>query len=1249
MGSIIASLATLLALIMAGAFAAPILVDWNQFKPQIEQYASQALGKPVRLSGDIGLTVLPELRFEARDIHILEEDASEAALLKAESVSVLMSLSALVTGRIEAAEVFLDKPEVRIATDSDGRLNWAGVTFKPELPGFMGDPDVSIRAVRVLRGEVSDARGEGGGFSVSNLSASVQADDPRGPYRLSATFAAGEENFEASAVANAEPAGGLRFRAAVQSSGGELNTQFDGLLHLVQGAPRLAGEIRSTATLAFARSEGDQLNEVQVTGRLTANPRSIELANAEVTLAPNTSPQVLTGGIRVNLDQPEVAIDVRGTALNWAALASPNEADATKPSRKALRLDRALKWLDGKAEMPIRTSLDIRQLSAGDEIVEEFRGTVARLNGRWLAERLSARLPGDTQLTLAGTIAGGGDPKFSGIVDLSGANFSRFLKWLYPGSAGIDTRLAQAFMLKGAVVLDNTLASVEGASGEIGGSPFTGSLRYDFAGNGKLALSLSSDRLNLTGLDGVPFMDGTTGASWWSGTDAATEGATAARLSAMDEVDLNLDVKRIDFRSFQVLRLLTRLRLQAGLIDIGRLDFETSDALNVAGSGRLLVNNGRPEGQIRGTLEAQSGAAVSRVLGFLGGSQLSSLNGSQLEALTPARFDAQLSADRVAGSGGVTLNGTIGGSRVLLRGSMKSGATAEAPTYSLDADVTALDGEAMVAQVLTLVGVSAPPAKGLAPGRLNLRLGGPAAKLEGQIELATEKLTGTANGTVDWAAPALGFDGNVSLRVNEPARYVGNVGIASGFGLAGPTLNVQAKVLRSAGVWTLSDLIAKGEGNTVTGNVRFDATSATPSVSASLVTGFASLPAMLEPLLADEQTAVVANAGLISKESIWPERPFRASAFAALNGSIELAADRLEIAAPLAMTKARLKIELEPSRISATRIQGRLLGGEVRASGALVWKDGRVQLNSKTSLARLDLASLGRAEQKPLVDARASASLEFSGEGLSPRGLISVLAGRGRLSVVPGRVNRLLPSAIEKVAVGALDNPNPPNQAAFEARLADEIRSGGFRFRALKTTIGLERGTMSVSNAIFRSRGQSVRLTADLDLSSLVVDSEWRLVAKAGRAAPWPPVVVGFAGPLGELALLEPRLLADDLYRTVALRKMERDVERLERLSGPPLRGWSAAPEPAGTGSTAPASSRLQLRPPDYQSAQPFPSNVQEVEPGRTRAFQEQIRSILQQSQTARGSRDPRTLEDVTLERKAVPPIELPAKRPNRP
>jgi hypothetical protein len=684
------------------------------------------------------------------------------------------------------------------------------------------------------------------------------------------------------------------------------------------------------------------------------------------------------------------------------------------------------------------------------------------------------------------------------------------------------------------------------------------------------------------------------------------------------------------------------------LIDIGRLDFETSDALNVAGSGRLLITNGRPEGQIRGTLEAQSGAAVSRVLGFLGGAQLSSLNTLQLEALTPARFDAQLSADRVAGSGGLTLNGTIGGSRVALQGGMTSGAKSDAPTYALDADVTALDGEAMVAQVLTLFGASAPPSKGLAPGRLNLKLAGPADKLEGRIELATEKLTGTASGVVDWGASAAGFDGSVALRVGEPARYGENVGIVAGLGLAGPTLDVRAKVSRSAGVWTLSDLVAKGQGNTVSGGLRIDTTAATPSVSASIVTGTASLPAILEPLLADQQTALVANAGLLSGESFWPERPFRASAFSAMNGSIELAADRMEIAAPLAMAKARLKVEMEPSRISVTRIQGELLGGEVRASGALSWKDGRVELKGKTSLARINLASLGRDELAPLVEGRASASLEFSGEGLSPRGLVSVLSGRGRLSVVPGRVNRLSPSAIEKVAVGALDNPNPPNQAAFEARLSDEIRTGGFRFRALKTTIGLERGTMSVSNAIFRSRGQSVRLTADLDLSSLVFDSEWRLVARAGRAAPWPPVVVGFAGPLAELASLEPRLLADDLYRMVALKKMERDVERLERLSGPPIRGWSAAPEPAGTRSTAPTSSRLQLRP-DNQSANTFPSNVQAVDPARTQAFQEQIRSILQQSQPARGSRDPRSLGDGVPELETGPPVDLPARRPNRP
>ena len=69
------------------------------------------------------------------------------------------------------------------------------------------------------------------------------------------------------------------------------------------------------------------------------------------------------------------------------------------------------------------------------------------------------------------------------------------------------------------------------------------------------------------------------------------------------------------------------------------------------------------------------------------------------------------------------------------------------------------------------------------------------------------------------------------------------------------------------------------------------------------------------------------------------------------------------------------------------------------------------------------------------------------------------------------------------------------------------------------------------------------------DLSSLSLDSEWQVEMKdrkAGRT--WPPVSVTYVGPLAKLGTLEARVVPDALERELSVRKMERNVDELERL-----------------------------------------------------------------------------------------------------
>ena len=49
-------------LLMGGAFVVPWFIDWNAYKPRMEQMAAEALGVEVEIAGDMDFTLLPQPR-----------------------------------------------------------------------------------------------------------------------------------------------------------------------------------------------------------------------------------------------------------------------------------------------------------------------------------------------------------------------------------------------------------------------------------------------------------------------------------------------------------------------------------------------------------------------------------------------------------------------------------------------------------------------------------------------------------------------------------------------------------------------------------------------------------------------------------------------------------------------------------------------------------------------------------------------------------------------------------------------------------------------------------------------------------------------------------------------------------------------------------------------------------------------------------------------------------------------------------
>ncbi len=115
----------LLVLLVGGVLVGPGLVDWNQYKGDIQAQARKATGRDLVINGNIKITVLPAPALIAGDVSLANsEGASSPNMMRLKSLEVRVALAPLLTGRIEVERVKLVDPVVELEVLADGRRNW---------------------------------------------------------------------------------------------------------------------------------------------------------------------------------------------------------------------------------------------------------------------------------------------------------------------------------------------------------------------------------------------------------------------------------------------------------------------------------------------------------------------------------------------------------------------------------------------------------------------------------------------------------------------------------------------------------------------------------------------------------------------------------------------------------------------------------------------------------------------------------------------------------------------------------------------------------------------------------------------------------------------------------------------------------------------------------------------------------------------------------------------------------------------
>jgi uncharacterized protein involved in outer membrane biogenesis len=1163
-------IAGLIALALAALFAVPYFIDWNGYRGVFEEEATRILGREVRVGGNVNVRLLPSpfVRFDKLKI----AGPSGQPFFSAESFTMRLSVPPLLKGILEANEVALKRPILRLALDADGGGNWRALRITPGSLPFV-PADVALQSVKIDDGLIS-LQGPKGAMvgQIDGLRGEFKADSIEGPFAFRGTVGweglPREVRFATSA---ADPSGAIRFKAIVRGANASNSYTLDGRLLDLNGRPRVEGDLTAKIELDSGpdlETRGGEAERplVDFKAVLAGDAAGMRLDDITLSFERVGQPQVITGAASAAWSQAlriELALASRWLDLDRIAAGEHGDASPIGTARGFVAA--ALQALPREADTRVRFDLD--QANLGGQAVSGIRLDVERSSGALLLRDLRAGLPGGAKLVLDGTVAGLTDARqFQGELALRGTSLARFLTW-----ATKDTAVAEAvrsdgpFSLQGRFGLSDQGFDLADAGAEIGGTPFTGEVHYSSGERTRLRVVLEGQEIDGAQLwpVGIGHLKGMLSGT---GAEPADDEATAAKSgpgrwfdTATTDLSLRLRAGRLKTGRQSLNDVEMDLAVEQGRLSLRSCKFTASDGLAVELDGDIADVAGEPRGVLHSVVAAPGKEAFATLVDLLDLSQDDAQAAQRYGALAPMRLAGTLTlGGRGKGASDIFVDGSLQGGRVIANARLDGGLE-RWRTAGADLALTIASAD-VVATLDSLAGRPARPTAQSQPlgGEVFFRAKGKPA--DGLL----------ATGTVKAAGLYLAYDGRIELPpdggkkidgdVRVSSREFGDVlaiaGIGSGGALRGVPIVGTLKIASANHTMELKPQELAVGGSRVAGTLALADPGEGPAiVTAQLKIDHASIPALLGVVLdrkvvAEAETEEPATEG----KSIWPEHAFDFAALDGVEGKLGITFGHLSLAPGMVMANAQVDVVLAPGKLSVTKLQGRALGGDLLAALVLERAPGGANLAGDVRLtgARLN----GSAKAKEAAATTASMHIEFSGRGGTPGGLMAVATGKGELTLGDMSMRVPTPLAVVETSEAVLSGAAGGSGDELVAALRKQIASTPVVVGPRTIPIVIGDGAAKLAAFTLPSPAGETRVETTIDLASLMVDSAWQLVPKApdvpqpdrpGKGA-LPTVSVVYVGPLRDAWSLEPRISGDQLERELAIRKMELDAEQLERL-----------------------------------------------------------------------------------------------------
>ena len=980
----------LLVLLVAAVLIGLGLVDWNQYKGDIQNQARDATGRELIINGDISITVLPAPALIANDVLLANiEGAASKNMLRLKYLEVRIALAPLLASRIEVERIKLVDPEIELEVLADGRKNWVFDTDGPgtasqTIPGApsgeekgpaaadISAPLIVLQNFTIENGSLTYRDGQRGTVErIEKINANITAASLNGPFestgdlRLRGVPLVYDVN-----VAEIIHGRTVPFNLKIGMKPGQAKLQLTGTVVGLEGKPKVKGKIKgegaSLAKLIHAALPGAALPGIAdqafaVEGAVVASAAGGEIKELNFRLGITQA----TGDVAVDLGKtPSVAVHLAANRIDldqWMSL----PAVIDKAPAKAQGVAEKSQAEKPKAEAPgpaaafaLPTNVNGSLIFTAEAIT--YRNGVIReavlnaelAHGEVTLSQLSGQFPGGSDLALFGFLSTAkGQPRFEGELEITVSDLRGVMNWLGVDPAGIGPDRLRKMALATRVVAVPSHAQLTGLDLQLDSSRLTGGMTVAFTKRPSFGADFTIDRLNLDAyLPKTPTKKAKTTPKAASKDKDAKDAKDAkakmaenplAGLKVLTGLDANLKtrIKSLTFRGTQIKNVLVDGTLYNGRIEIRRLDITRMAGASVS---------------LKGVVDGLGGVPTAKGLAF----DVKADDVPQL--LKFAGIDTRAAPK---GLGSVTLKGQIDGN--LLAPKLDLSLSGAGATATLNGQLDELGFLPAVkelklrlkakdaSRLLKLAGIDAPALKklgavdlsGIIDGNilnpklaLTLKAAGGQVRVRGSINLVPvgDMLDLTVNASYPQLARLLKV-------VGGGYRPAGNVG----------GLDFEARLRGGPKGLTLAGIKAKIGPTPINGDVVVGFAGARPDIRANLTTG----ALVLDPFLPAKKTASLwprvkaipaawpglrgaAAEGLSPLAALaartaapWSRDPIDLSGLAGIDAALALKSPSIQFQ-QYRLDNADLSVKLGNGRLNADKLTGVLFGGALHATAA---------------------------------------------------------------------------------------------------------------------------------------------------------------------------------------------------------------------------------------------------------------------------------------------------------------------------